>query len=115
MAKLFREQANQLAALQKQVNDHNRFWQAIGKPIRKKDTGYFTDRGILLSLIEEYFNQDELEDVCFDLGVFWDKLAGIGVRAKARSLIAHLERRAQIYKLLDECEQRRPHVEWPSL
>jgi hypothetical protein len=117
LAKLFKEQAGQLDELRRLVDGHDRFWNAIGKPVRKarRDTGYFTDRGKLVSLIEEYFNEDELIDMCFELGIFYDKLVGVGVRAKARSLIEYLERRAQIYKLLDECEQRRPHVEWPSL
>jgi len=116
LARLFKTQQKTIAELTEQVDEQKRYWQAVGKPIRtgKKDTGYFTDRGKLLSLMEEHFSVDDIEDICFELGVFHDKLPGIGVRGKSRSLIQHFEQRTEIYKLLDEIKQRRPHIEWPT-
>ncbi len=101
--------------MQQQVAAHDRFWQAIGKPVRKKDTGYFALRAAMLALIDEYFNRDEFEDMCFVLGVDMDNLIGDNLRAQIRSLIEFFEQKHEIYKLIDECEQRKPHVEWPSL
>lgn len=61
----------------------------------------------------EHFDTEELEDMCFDLGIPYDSLSGIGKRAKARSLIAYFEKRIEMYKLFDILEERRPHVDWP--
>lgn len=104
-----------MATLQRQVEIHGRYWQAVGKPVRKKDTGYFAVRAMMLSLIDEYFNQDEFDDMCFVLGVNLDNLNGDNLRAKIRSLIEYFEQKHEMYKLIDECEQRKPHIEWPTL
>lgn len=116
MEKTVRNQALSIAKLQEQVDKQARYWQAIGEPVRKKhDTGYFQDRGKLLAQIVELFSMDELTAVCFEIGVFWDTLAGDTLQYKTRSLIESLEREGQLYKLLDECGRQRPEAEWPML
>jgi hypothetical protein len=116
LAKHIKAQAEQIDDLTRRLHQQEMYWQAIGKPVRsKKDTGYFNDRGKLLALMDEYFNEEELIDLCFEFGVNYDKLLGVGVRGKSRSLIEYMERHASVYKLLDECNRRRPHVDWPVL
>jgi len=60
----------------------------------------------------KYFSDSELRDLCFDLGVNYDDLPGLGKGDKARELIAYLERRGRIFELVEACRQRRPNESW---
>lgn len=116
LARLFKNQQKEIAGLKSQTLEQERLLKAVGvKKKKKKDTGYFASRGQLLSLIIEHFNTDDLENICFDLGVPYDSIPGIGKRAKAQSIIEYFENRIEMYKLLDVLQLERPHVEWPSI
>lgn len=64
--------------------------------------------------IGDLFDENELRDLCFDLGVKYDDLPAQGTRGKARELVALCERKGQIPKLVKRCRELRPNVEWES-
>ena len=101
--------ASDLAATRAELEQYRRRWQAVTRP----DTGELQARATLHDLITNHFNSEELMQLCFDLGVFWDKLPGDALDGKARALIEKLEREERLYKLIGECQKVRPQVMWP--
>ena len=59
-----------------------------------------------------HFNEGELRDLSFELGVDYDDLPGEGKTAKARELVVYHERRGLVRKLAERCYQLRPSVSW---
>lgn len=62
--------------------------------------------------ITEYFNAEELADLCFRLGIQYDNLAGETNSAKARELTDYCRRHGRLENLLETCRLLRPHVLW---
>jgi hypothetical protein len=60
----------------------------------------------------ERFNEGELRTLCFRLGIDYDDLIGEGKSDKARELIAYLERRASLSRLMEVGKQLRPDISW---
>jgi hypothetical protein len=52
----------------------------------------------------EYFDESELRTLCFDLGVDYDGLSGIGKADKARELVGHFWRRGHLMILAQMIE-----------
>jgi len=78
------------------------------------------DRKYLVNLrqiLTERLDAEEVETLCFDLGVDYDNLRGEGKAAKVRALITHLELRHCIPELLEAVKRLRPdiHGELPIL
>jgi hypothetical protein len=71
-----------------------------------------TNLARLRQLLCTYFDDSELRDLCFDLGVDYESLPGEGKGDKARELIAYLGRRGCISRLIKKCASQRPHVYW---
>jgi hypothetical protein len=68
----------------------------------------------LLPLLDQYFDEEELRSLCFDLGVQYDNLGGRGKAAHARELIARLEREQRLAELIAAVRRQRPAVNWPD-
>lgn len=68
----------------------------------------------LRHLLNEYFSEGEIREVCFDLEIPYDELSGRGKREKVMELIGYLERRNRLADLLELGRQLRPNVNWPS-
>jgi formylglycine-generating enzyme required for sulfatase activity len=68
----------------------------------------------LRELIIQGFNKEELRDLCADLGVEYDDLPAEGRSAKARELVAYMDRRGRTAELLALCAEYRPHLDWPE-
>ena len=62
----------------------------------------------LREAIDKHFNLEELRTLCDDIGVDFDNLGGEGKEAKARELIAYLERRGELERLIDAIRRQRP-------
>lgn len=56
------------------------------------------------------FNESELRDLCFDLGLDYDDLPGAGKKDKARELVAYYHRRGRISELVRACLRLRPGI-----
>jgi hypothetical protein len=66
----------------------------------------------LRNLMLRHFDENELEDLCFDLRVDYEELAGNEKRKKTRSLINKMDRENRLPALIDLCVKLRPHVDW---
>lgn len=72
-------------------------------------------RGTFLSLLRESFDESELRDICFHLGIDYESLPGQDKRGKTRSLIELCLRAGRAKELATYCHELRPNVEWPKL
>ncbi len=73
-----------------------------------------TDGTLLRQALVRDFGIEELRTLCYDLGVDYDDLPGEGKEAKARELVASLERRGETDSLIAACSWRRPNSFWVS-
>lgn len=114
LEKHVRQLLAELAAARQEIESHSRRWAAVAGG-RNPDTGKLSQRVILHDLILDHFDMGELMQICFDLGVMWDLLAGDNMAAKARALILKAEREERMYQLIGECQKARPNVDWPAM
>jgi hypothetical protein len=66
----------------------------------------------LRQILTTYFDESELRDLYFDLGIEYGSLQGESTRDKARELISYLKRRGRIFELLEIGKQQRPGIHW---
>jgi len=69
----------------------------------------------LREILSTYFDDGELRDLCFDLGVDHDNLGVEGRGNKARELLSYLKRRGRISELLETGKRLRPDVPWDDV
>ena len=79
---------------------------------KEYDTDKLETRATFYGQMVESFTLSEIKDICFKLGVKYDDLPGDTARGKARELYLEMERVARIHKLVKECQERRPLVNW---
>ena len=84
--------------------------QVVGTASEK--TSEQVDRATLRQILTTYFNESELRNLCFDLGVDYDNLPGEGKGDKARELVALFERCGRPHELVEACQRLRPNVSW---
>ena len=78
-------------------------------------SGVDTDRSSraqLRRVLDEYFNETELRNLCFDMGIDYEGLSSGGKTDKARELIAHCERHVRVDELERRCRELRPNAPW---
>ena len=68
----------------------------------------------LKELMVRYFNKEELEDLCFDLGIDKDNLPNATKPELAKEIILYCERHDKLERLLEICRKQRPHADWPE-
>ena len=66
----------------------------------------------LFNLLTQYFSLDELNTLCFAVGVNYDELPGAGLSGKARELLSYCERHACLPALVEAGKTLRPELEW---
>ena len=66
----------------------------------------------LRDLLVEYFNSSELHNLCFDLNIKHENIAGNTLTDKARELIEYCVRYGRFDALVNRCRELRPHVNW---
>jgi len=62
----------------------------------------------LRQILDNYFNEAELNNLCFDLNIDYESLSSGGKADKARELVAHCKRHGRIDELEQKCRQLRP-------
>jgi hypothetical protein len=72
------------------------------------------DLSNLRKILTVRFNESELRNLYFELGVDYDSLPGVGNIDKARELVAYYMRRDQISKLIAAGKKQRPDISWPE-
>ena len=70
------------------------------------------DLSKLRELLTKRFDLEELRSLVFDLGIDYDSLRGEGQAAKARELVAYLERRDRVLDLVELGQKLRSDVPW---
>ncbi len=78
------------------------------EPVIKGGAGY----GNLHRQLCDYFDDDELATLCFQMGIDYRHLRGEGKIAKARELILFMHRRGRIGELASMCRNERPNAQW---
>ena len=58
------------------------------------------------------FALDDLEDICFELGIDWEEIKGENKSGKARDLILTMQRQGRLQELLAKAQAKRPRYEW---
>ena len=71
--------------------------------------------GQLRENLVEYFSQEELRSLCFDLGVDWDRLRGEEKAGKVTALLTSLDNTGRIPELTERCTGLRPNVLWQEI
>lgn len=66
----------------------------------------------LRQILIDCFNESELQNLVFDLGIDYENLPGKSKEDKTRELIAFLERRGRVSELVRVCYQLRPNLPW---
>lgn len=56
------------------------------------------------------FNLDELNHLCYELGIDSENLGGDTKLARARELVLYVSRRGDLDKLIAKCEEQRPNL-----
>ena len=62
--------------------------------------GLSSDPRVLRKVLNEQFSADELRDLCLDLGLDYENIAGETKVAKARELVLYLQRRGELDRLV---------------
>ena len=62
-----------------------------------------------------YFEVEDLESLCFDLGVDYSALPGDGKAAKVVAMLEYFGRTGRVSQMIDRCAQLRPNVDWSAL
>jgi hypothetical protein len=74
-----------------------------------------TNQTALRQMIDQYFSESDLRALCFDLDVNYDEnLRGSVKTEKILSLLRWCQQRGHGPKLIQLCQQERPHVNWPD-
>lgn len=59
-----------------------------------------------------YFSENDLQNLCFWLGVDYENLGSNTKEGKARELIQYIQRQNRLSTLLEKCQEMRPLVSW---
>jgi hypothetical protein len=70
------------------------------------------DRIKLRQILINYFSDDELRDLVFDMNLDYEALPGASKAGKARELIAFAERHNRFQDLVELAQRLRPNVAW---
>jgi hypothetical protein len=66
----------------------------------------------LRGILDEYFGEEDLKTLCFDLGVEYDDLPALGRAHKARELIVYMGRCGRLAELVKMGIKLRPNAVW---
>ena len=68
----------------------------------------------LFNLLQECFNKEELELMCFKLNIDYDNIAGDTKAVKFKELLIQLSRVGRMDDLFDYLQKHRPSNDWPD-
>ena len=60
------------------------------------------------------FNIEELQDICFEIGLEFEDLPGDTKKSKVRELVLMAERQAFMARLVKTCQRLRPNIAWEA-
>jgi len=89
--------------------------QFLQKYIGGRPTTYREPKVEVWHLLGQYFNEEELRSLCFELGVDFDNIPGSIKEAKAQGLTELMWRTGELGNLVDLAKEKRPNLIWPSI
>lgn len=69
-------------------------------------------RNKLFKALNKHFNEGEVKELCFELGIKYEDLEGETRRGKNRELVDYYARRQKLEELHDACRKARPQLNW---
>lgn len=63
--------------------------------------------------LNEAFNETDLQNICFDLGIDYENLSGDNKLDKTRELLEYHDNRGTIPDLIEVLKKERPKISWP--
>lgn len=69
----------------------------------------------LRETVLDTFNEAELQEMCFELGVPFENLAGDVYGTKVQGLVTYLQRRGHLANLVNYGRKNRPNTPWPNI
>lgn len=79
--------------------------------LEQKNSEPLPEGPILLQLLDQYFNENDLLELMFELGVDEENIAGDTKRAKMRELIQWAQLRANVPRLVKVMKEKRPFLD----
>ncbi|MCI0396948.1 MAG: SAVED domain-containing protein [Chloroflexi bacterium] len=76
------------------------------------DEADYTTLVELVQKMRDYFDDTELDDLCFQLGIDHEELGSKNKGEKARDLVTYVQRRGRLSELITLVVQLRPKVAW---
>ena len=70
---------------------------------------------ILFNILVEYFNRDEIIEICLILNIDYENISTTSTNDFARELISHLEKNQRLAELAVAIQNERPHLKLPDL
>lgn len=67
------------------------------------------------SLLNKHFDLDGISQLCFELNITYENLAGNTLNAKTRSLVQYAVKNDCLENLIKVCYEMRPKASWPDL
>ncbi|MBP8000426.1 MAG: phosphotransferase [Chloroflexi bacterium] len=74
-----------------------------------------SSRVAFLNILKQYFNLGELQELCLELGIDYENLAGTSKSDKARELLLHCERHGLSNRLVQLSHLQRPNAPWNTI
>jgi hypothetical protein len=65
--------------------------------------------------IKDHFNQNDLKELCFNLGLDFEDLPGETRKDKARELVIYCQQHGLLMSLVNQCQKLRPHLSWQDI
>jgi len=82
------------------------------REIKLEDNVLYMSREKIRQNLTNYFNESELQALCFNLNIDFDDIPGNNKEAKARELIIYCERAGKLQELLLRCKELRSNADW---
>jgi hypothetical protein len=83
------------------------------RPEQPKASAPAVDRSKLHQMLDYCFNENELRDLCLDLGIDYQNLRGESKTARTRELVAYFSHpKRDMGKLVGACARLRPNAPW---
>lgn len=86
--------------------------------ILESQSSLFRDRAYLAALrqrIGTTLNEDDLQNICFDLGVDYENLSGTTLTGKIRELLESLGKQNRVSELVVLLARDRPMIDWTRI
>ncbi len=81
-------------------------------PVSKSISSTPISRGQLRDNLVNFFSEEELRSLCFDLGIDYEELGGRSKSVKVLELIGFMQRRARLDELVFLARELRPDASW---